>query len=135
MEQMYIRELVAWVLVCGLVVILVSSKRKAKTKSSKSSPKKASTLDKVEIGEDIPFLEMTPDESEAVAQLEKDLDKEARAESRRVGSVPKKTSRTGSKRGRTDKVSGSPTRNEKVRGRKTTKPDGSSPHKGKKRTS
>ena len=93
MEPMYIRELVAWVLVCGLVVILASSKMKAKTKSSKSSPKKESKPVKTTVmteEEEIPFLEMTPDESESVARLEKDLDQEARANGRQVASVPKR---------------------------------------------
>lgn len=124
MEPMYIRELVAWVLVCGLVVILASSKMKAKTKSSKSSPKKESKPVKTTVvteEEEIPFLEMTPDESESVARLEKDLAEEAGSESRRVGSVPKTEGSERSERRGTDKMSGPSNKSPKVRSRKTAK--------------
>jgi len=84
--------------------------------------------------EDIPFLEMTPDESESVARLEKDLDKEARANGREVAGVPKRDGSKQPRRRRPDTVRGSQDGATSVRNSTGAAKHGSSPHKGKKRS-
>lgn len=64
----------------------------------------------------MPPMEMTPNESQEIRQLEKELDKEARAEVDSVGKVSKRNVRTRKKRRGSDSMSGSPDRPASVQG-------------------
>lgn len=131
--MMSIRELVAWVLVIGLVVTLVNLKMKVSSTSSKPSRKEElknapSALDDYPIG-----LEMTPNEFEEVRLLEEELDKEARADERKVAGLSGRNSSKQPKRRRSDKVRGSQDGASSVHDSKGPKSDGPAPHKGSKR--
>ena len=128
--MMSIRELVAWVLVIGLVVTLVNLKMKVSSTSSKPSRKEGlknapSALDDYPVG-----LEMTPNEYQEVRILEKELDKEARAQDNSVGAVSEGDGGGSTKdRRRSDSVPVS----KKVRSSKAAKEDGSASPKRAKR--
>lgn len=141
MEPMSIRELVAWVLVLGLVVTLVSLKMKERPTSSKSSRKKVSKpVDPIEntpktlleesddldtsLWDEPDFIETPPS---------RDYKKGGTADSE-MASVPSEPSAEGSERGGADTVPGSSDRPAKVRNKSSNKRHGSTPHKGKKRS-
>ena len=72
MEAISMRELVAWVVILGLVVTLVSSKMKVRQMSLKKSAKKPSKRKGKKVKE-LPTLEMTDEEAKAVKELEAGL--------------------------------------------------------------
>ena len=152
MEPIYIRELAAWALVLGLVVILATSRIKEKQKSSKSSVKKESKpvvrIESTPKGPN-PFPTMLEESDEPDPAIWDDIKaeepefietppsrdyKESGSANKEVADVPSKPSRKGSKRRGADKVPGSSDRPTKVRDRKTSAKDGSASHKRQKRT-
>ncbi|MCA9324643.1 hypothetical protein KDA23_01060 [Candidatus Saccharibacteria bacterium] len=139
MEPMSIRELVAWVLVFGLVVTLVSSRMKARTTSSKSSLKKA--LKHVELTKpktileepDVPDTSIWDQASEYIETPPKTYgSKKGGTNAGKMEGVPKRDSKKQSRRGWTDKVRRSQNGATNMRNRKGAKSNGPAPHKGKK---
>lgn len=162
MEPITTRELVAWVLVLGLLVTLASSKRRTPKSSSKLAPTQPTSLQKPSALErkSMSFEQVTPKifgkkvkfnvkKKQPTADPEgflKDdpsknwLDKEkptqkSRSNARKVASLPKPDRQKRSGRRRPDQVSGSQDRPARVRNRSTVKRHGSASHKGPKRSS
>lgn len=73
MEAISMRELVAWVVILGLVVTLVSSKMKVRQMSLRKSAKKPSKQKGKRAKKEPPTLEMTDEEAKAVKELEAEL--------------------------------------------------------------
>jgi hypothetical protein len=117
MEPISIRELVAWVLVLGLGVILVSSKMKANSMSSKPSVKKASK----------PAKSVKPSEPGNVEKaglefietpIAGQAPEEARTDGDSLDGVSKQSIRSGEGRRGSDQVPGLDDRIAKMRNRK-----------------
>lgn len=162
MDPISTRELVAWVLVLGLLVTLVSSKRPIPKNSSKSvpmppkSPQKRDGLEKHKLK-----FEVTPpkifgkvikphvkkkqpnsdpqgflkDEPHEKGWLDQEAaDKKKGADLNKVAGLPKTAGSKGSRRRKPDQVRRSQNGTASVRDRKRVAAHGSSPHKGKKRS-
>ena len=86
MEAISMRELVAWVVILGLVVTLVSSKMKVRQMSLRKSAKKPSKRKGKKVKKELPTLEMTDEEAKAVKELEAELAfEETWGESQKMG--------------------------------------------------
>lgn len=143
MEPISIRELVAWVLVLGLLVTLASSKRRTPTNSKHlvplqvKNPQKQSGLEKHKMrfettppkvfGKRIKF-NVKKKQPEAITTAE------GRPATAKVAGISKPEGEKRSGRRRPHQVPGSSDRPSKVRNRSGSKRHGSAPHKGPKRS-